>query len=209
MPSPESERRPPLPATRHSFIERLADRDDGARWREFFDTYWRLIYGVARKSGLNDAEAQDVVQETVIGVSKNIERYRADAGSFKNWLLQLTRWRIIDQVRKRSPADAIQRHPDDSRLTAPIDRIADSSSMPLDALWEEEWQATLIENALERLKRKVNARHFQIFDCAVMKRWPAGKIASELEVSIAQVYLVKHRLTAMLKKEVAGMEKGM
>ncbi len=208
MPPPDPERPSPLPATRHSLIGRLSDRDDSARWQEFFDTYWRLIYGVARKSGLNDAEAQDVVQETVIGVSKNIERYRADAGSFKNWLLQLTRWRIIDQVRKRSPADAIQRHPDDSRMTAPIDRIADANGVPLDALWDEQWQATLLENALERLKRKVNARHFQIFDCAVVKRWPAGKVASELGVNIAQVYLVKHRLAAMLKKEVAGMEKG-
>src|SRR4029079_2682188 len=95
-----------LQATRNSLIERLGNWEDRARWQEFFDTYWRLIYGVARKSGLSDAEAQDVVQDTVISVAKNITRYDKKAGSFKSCLLQLTRWRIIDQVRKRSPAGA-------------------------------------------------------------------------------------------------------
>src|SRR5215203_1783797 len=71
-------------ATRNSLIERLGDWEDRAKWQEFFDTYWRLIYGVARKSGLSDAEAQDVVQETVVSVAKNIGRYDKKAGSFKS-----------------------------------------------------------------------------------------------------------------------------
>ena len=56
-------------ATRASLLVRLKDREDQASWQEFFDTYWRLIYSVATKAGLNDAEAQDVVQETVISVA--------------------------------------------------------------------------------------------------------------------------------------------
>ena len=56
--------------TRHSLLNRLKDWRDEASWREFFETYWELIYNVARKAGLNDAEAQDVVQETVIAVAK-------------------------------------------------------------------------------------------------------------------------------------------
>src|SRR5437764_5754537 len=65
MPSPESPKTARLLATRRSLVERLPDLADRAKWQEFFDTYWRLIYGVARKAGLNDAEAQDVVQETI------------------------------------------------------------------------------------------------------------------------------------------------
>ena len=70
-----------LLATRLSLIERLADWKDQARWQQFYDTYWRLIYGVARQSGLTDAEAQDVVQETVITVAKNITKYERAAGA--------------------------------------------------------------------------------------------------------------------------------
>src|SRR5262245_57451347 len=90
-------------STRWTLIERLKNLDDQESWREFFERYWRLIYSTALQSGLAVPEAQDVVQETVISVSKKIGDFKIDPslGSFKNWLLHLTRWRIIDQVRKR------------------------------------------------------------------------------------------------------------
>src|ERR1044071_4251683 len=92
--------------TRWSLIQRLRNWDDQDSWKEFFDTYWRLIYGTAMKAGLSEAEAQDVVQETVISVCRNVQNFQTtpEAGSFKNWLLRMTRWRIVDQVRKRNPA---------------------------------------------------------------------------------------------------------
>jgi RNA polymerase sigma factor (sigma-70 family) len=194
-----------LAATRNSLVERLGDWEDREKWQEFFDTYWRLIYGVARKSGLSDAEAQDVVQETVVSVAKNISRYDRKAGSFKSWLLQLTRWRIIDQVRKRSPAGASGNGSDTGR-TATIDRIPDTTGRKLEEIWDEEWKESLLAAAVERVKRKVNAKHFQIFDCAVLKRWSAAKVASTLGVNVAQVYLVKHRIAGMLKREVAALD---
>src|SRR5688572_14057001 len=92
--------------TRRSLISRLRDLEDRDSWQDFFDTYWRLIYSVARKAGLNESEAEEVVQETTATVAKCIQEFRYDREvcSFKNWLLHKTRWRIIDQVRKRPPA---------------------------------------------------------------------------------------------------------
>src|SRR6266513_1607317 len=109
-----------LLATRRSQVERLRHWEDQARWQEFFETYWKLIYSVARKSGLNDAEAQDVVQETVITVAKKIGKLRYDPaiGSFKGWLLNITRWRIADQFRKRVPDEQHQRRQQEDRMTA-------------------------------------------------------------------------------------------
>lgn len=208
MPLPERPSPARFAATRRSLIERLPDLENRAKWEEFYDTYWRLIYAVARKAGLSDAEAHDVVQETAISVARSIGRYRSDAGSFKAWLLQLTRWRIIDQLRKRSPAEMNRfSSAQTARSTATLDRIPDPAGPTLDSVWGDEWERTLLNAAMHRLKSKVSAKHFQIFDCAVLKRWPPGKVASELGVNIAQVYLVKHRLAALLKKEVAALEK--
>src|SRR5258708_23128032 len=122
-----------LVPTRGCMIKRLKHWDDHEGWREFFDLYWKLIYGVALKSGLTPAESQDVVQETVISVSKNITNFQADParGSFKAWLMKLTRWRIIDQARKRRPEDGARfhksgQHPgDSSAATSTIGRIPD------------------------------------------------------------------------------------
>src|SRR5271166_5164444 len=89
-------------ATRSSLLRRLRNHSDEVSWQTFFDAYWRLIYNVARKSGLADADAQDVVQETVIAVARKMPEFRYDPakGSFKHWLLLITRRRILDHVRR-------------------------------------------------------------------------------------------------------------
>jgi RNA polymerase sigma-70 factor (ECF subfamily) len=196
---------PRVQATRRSLVERLRNWEDQQHWQEFFETYWRLIYGVARQSGLTDAEAQDVVQETVITVAKNITKYEREAGSFKGWLLHITRWRIADQFRKRAPATLQGPTRGSSRETATIERIPDG--FDLRATWDTEWHQHVFQAALLRVKRRVDAKHYQIFDCLVVKQWPASKVAQSLSVSLAQVYIVKHRLSAQLKKEVAILEK--
>jgi RNA polymerase sigma-70 factor (ECF subfamily) len=198
-------------ATRRSLVARLADWQDQKNWHEFFETYWKLIYNFALKAGLTDAEAQDVVQETVITVAKRIDglKYDPAQGSFKGWLLHITRWRIADQFRKREPADAPRAKRGDrgdTRRTATIERAADPAGYDLESAWDNEWRENLLSAAVARVKRKVDARQYQIFDCYVMKEWPAQKVAKELGVSIAQVYLAKHRVSALLKKELKGLE---
>jgi len=198
----------PFLVTRRSLVERLANRSDRRIWQEFFDTYWKLIYSVARKTGLSDAEAQDVVQETIITVSRKIDKLRYDpsVGSFKGWLLHMTRWRIADQFRKRAPGYSEQPTIDEDRRTAPIDRVSDGAD--IDAMWENEWRGHLLEAAMGRVKRRVDPRQFQIFDCYVVREWPAQKVAQQLRVSIAQVYLAKHRISALVRREVEALEKG-
>ena len=198
--------------TRRSLVDRLGDWHDAKRWQQFFDSYWKLIHRAARKAGLTESEAQEVVQETLITVAKKIERLKYDPklGSFKGWLLNITRWRIADQFRKRRKAgsqNAKTRHGDESRLTATIERIADPAGFDLDAAWEEEWRANLREAATARAKKKVSAKQYQIFDCYVLKGWPVQKVAKELGVTGTQVYLARHRVGALLKREMAKLEK--
>src|SRR6266498_5508962 len=117
--------------TRASLINRLKDWQDQSSWQEFFDTYWKLIYGVARKTGLTDAEAQDVVQETMVSVAKHMPGFQYDPaiGSFKAWLLNMTRWRIIGQFRKRGPFAEHRPFPGDTAAGAdPAQNVADLTS---------------------------------------------------------------------------------
>jgi RNA polymerase sigma factor (sigma-70 family) len=196
-------------ATRRSLVERLGDWNDRKRWQQFFDSYWRLIHNAARKAGLTEAEAQEVVQETLITVAKKIDQLKYDPaiGSFKGWLLNITRWRIADQFRKRKPDNARKSSRDDGDArTATIELIADPAGLELDAIWDEEWRKNRLQAAVTRVKRKVDPKQYQIFDCYVFRQWPAQKVASELRVTIAQVYLVKHRLAALLKKELRAAE---
>ncbi len=196
--------------TRYSLLSRLQNWDDQASWKDFFDTYWRLIYSIALKSGLTDAEAQDVVQETVICVARDISKFKRDPklGSFKGWLRNLTRWRIADQLRKRNP-NAFREETSSNGSTSAMepDELPDPVDAGLENAWEAEWQSNLMEAALERVKRRVKEEHYQMFDLNVVRQWPATKVANTLEVSVAQVYLAKHRILALLKREVRMLEK--
>jgi RNA polymerase sigma factor (sigma-70 family) len=198
-----------LLATRRSLVDRLANWDDQRRWQELFDTYWKLIYSTARKSGLTDVEAQEVVQETVITIAKKIGELNYDpvVGSFKGWLLQITRWRIADQFRKREPENARRPRATDDCQTATMECVPDPNVIDLEAVWEKEWQENLFEAAIARLKKKVDPKQFQIFDCYVRKEWPAQKVAERLHVNIGQVYLARHRISALLKKEIKALER--
>ena len=214
-------------ATRASLLDRLRDCQDQASWQDFFDTYWRLIYSVATKAGLNDAEAQDVVQETVISVAKNVGEFHYDPKvcSFKTWMLRTTRWRILDRIRRREreaeglgyrvhlghakgPA-GVPPHDDATDRTATLESLPDPAGINLEKIWDEEWRETTLAAAMESIRQRISPEQFQMFHLYAVKRLPVTQVARMVGVSIPSVYLAKHRVGALLKREVQRLEAGM
>lgn len=195
--------------TRKSLIARLDNWEDQRTWDEFYQTYWRLIYAVAIKAGLRSEEAFDCVQETILSIAKQSKKklYDPEQGSFKTWLMNMTRWRINDQFRKRKKDTAmIEGEWADDRKTAVIERVEDPNGDVLERLWDVEWKKGIAAAALSRVKAQVSPKQYQIFDYYVIRQWDAEKVQEKLNVSMAQVYLAKHRVGAVLKKELAKLE---
>jgi RNA polymerase sigma-70 factor (ECF subfamily) len=196
--------------TRESLLSRLKDWEDSSSWREFFNTYWKLIYGVAVKAGLTHAEAQDVVQETVLGVAKRIGEFKYDPAvcSFKGWLLTVTRKRIATQFERRKrvpvPLDPLL---DGTGHTDVLERLPDPAGLALEALWDAEWEKNLMDAALARVRRKVPIEQYQIFDFYVLKNWPAREVARTLKVTVGHVYVAKHRISRLIRKEMQTLER--
>jgi RNA polymerase sigma-70 factor (ECF subfamily) len=191
--------------TRSSLLGRLKDWEDKESWRTFFDTYWRLIYGFAIQRGLAHEEAQEVVQETVVAVAKSIAKFQYDPQvcAFKTWLLGVTRSKIANQFARRA------RHPSMAGKTASpeantdiLERIPDEQGGQWEQAWEEEWQKNLMDTAIQRIRRRVPIEQYQMFDLFVLKQWPARDVARTLGVTIAHVYVTKHRLAKLIRKEV-------
>ena len=196
--------------TRKSLIARLDNWEDQKTWDDFYKTYWKLIYAVGLKAGLRSDEAFDVVQETILSIAKQSKKnmYDPEKGSFKSWLMNMTRWRINDQFRKRKKDTAmnIGDWDDEGRKTSVIDRMSDSKSETLERLWDVEWKKNLADAALVRVKAQVSPKQYQIFDCYVLREWEADKVQKQLGVSMSQVYLAKHRVGKILKKELARLD---
>jgi RNA polymerase sigma factor (sigma-70 family) len=197
--------------TRASLLSRLKNWEDADSWQDFAHTYERLIYTTAIRAGLTDSEAKDVVQEVLISVAKTIDEFKSDPtrGTFKGWLLNLTRWRITDLLRKRPPSPPETEQPRAPDHTPTVERIPDPSSDALAGIWENEWQQSLREAAVARLRRRTKPKQFQIFELYALRNWPGIKVARELGVSLGQIYLVNHRLRKLLRQELASLEKRM
>jgi len=200
--------------TRASLLKRLKNLDDQGSWVDFFDTYSNLIYQAALKAGLTHTEAQEVLQETMIRITKKMPDFKYDpARSFKGFLLHETSFRIKDQFRKRHPErHAAGRQPDETAKTATVDRIPDPAGFVLEEVWDAEWEKNLFEAAIKRVKGqiregKANSRQYQLFDLYVIKQWPPQKVAETMGVKIGQVFLAKHRITALIKNEIKFLEK--
>lgn len=193
--------------TRQSLLSRLRDCGDQAGWRDFFDSYWRLIYNVARKSGLADAEAQDVVQNTFIYLSRRMSRFQYDParGSFKSWLRVVTRSRI--SVFRRGQRTDLFREVLPGSDDDAIEQVPDPAADALDEVWQREWEENLFQAALRRVRAKVSSQQLLIFRLATQGELPLSQVAKKLGVNVAQVYLARHRVGRLFKTELERLRR--
>ena len=198
--------------TRATLLRRVCDWDDDASWQEFFNLYWKIIYALAIHAGLTECEAEEVVQATMISVAKKIRTFHYDpqAGSFRGWISSQARWKIADCLRARA------REYNRSHKSAPpaagtptgtatAARVPDEHNA-LEDLLQEDWERAVGQVALAQVKAAVHPKHFQMFDLHVVKKWPIRDVARLLQVSSAQVYLAKSRISRLLKKTIRKVE---
>ena len=198
--------------TRQSLLSRLRDCQDQEGWREFFETYWRLIYNVARKAGLADVEAQDVVQTTFIYLARRMPNfhYERERGSFKSWLRVVTRSRInvycrTEKVRQKLMSEPLAHRTSDE--VEGLEALPDPAADALDEVWQHEWEENLANTAFRRLRSKVSSQQLLIYRMALTSDLPLIQVAKKLGVNIAQVYLARHRVGKLFQAEVRRLHK--
>ncbi len=214
MNNPERETLP----TRASLVAGLRAGDED-RWQEFFRLYGPMIRRFALKADLTEIEADEVVQETAIAVARHVPEFRYDPKvcRFKTWLLNQTVWRVKDQLKKRHRQKVwIERGGEAGEGSAAagttahastVERTPDPKDDAFDRLWDAEWRENLLAVAMQKVKARFSDRQFQMFDLNVLKGWRAVEVAKALGVSLAAVYLAKHRVSAAMKNEIGRLER--
>lgn len=194
--------------TRSSLLVRLREWNDSASWDEFFHSYNRSILNLGLKRGLTRAEAEEVVQETMVAVARRMPEFTYDraVGSFKGWLFTITRRAIGRQIHKRSP--------DSPKTSAPANPgtldILDDYEDPTPGLkqqWDEEWRRSILQIAMDRVRSRVKPRQFQMFDLYVTQQLPMEQVTRMLNVNSAQVYMAKLRISSLVREEISVLEK--
>jgi RNA polymerase sigma factor (sigma-70 family) len=191
-----------FPLTRATLLLRLRDPQDAAAWREFVDLYAPLVYGYARKQGLQDADAADLTQETLGAVAGAVSRLEYDParGAFRNWLFtivrrKLTNWRAAQSNRPRgSGAEAVH-------------RLMEQCPAPAgEAEWDAEWEERVFAWACAQVRRDVTDTTWQAFWRTAIDDQPGKQVANDLGLTIAAVYRARSRVLARLKELVQSVQ---
>ena len=129
------------PATRASLLVRLRDGGDADAWQEFVRLYAPIIYGFARKRGLQDADAADLMQDVLRSVSSAADRldYDPNRGTFRGWLFTVTRNKVFNFLESRSRRVVGS---GDSRVQERLEQFAEADGT-LSADWQADYERNL------------------------------------------------------------------
>jgi RNA polymerase sigma factor (sigma-70 family) len=195
--------------TRQSLLQRLKNWGDGASWDDFARTYSRFMRGIAFKSGLNESEADDVVQETMLAVAKNIPTFEYDpnVGSFKSWLALIARRRIADHLRKKHFHAGGVRQPREELAGSTVIANLPAPDSHLEEQYDAEWSQSVLETASAKVKERVRNMEYQMFHLHVVKQLPVTEVVKLLGVKAAQVYFAKYKVGRMMRQEIKRLER--
>jgi RNA polymerase sigma factor (sigma-70 family) len=192
-----------MPPTRPTLLHRLRDAHDRDAWRQFVELYAPLVYGLARRHGLQDSDAADLTQDVLRSVSGAVGRFEYDPrrGRFRNWLFTAARRRIaaFRAAASRRPVaagdtDARERL---EQLPAPDDE---------EQFWEQEYRRRLFAWAAERVRPSFTEPSWRAFWLTAVEGRDPAAVAAELGLSLGAVYVAKSRALARIREQVRQAE---
>ncbi len=191
-----------IPDTRASLIVRLPNAEDAPAWTEFAETYEPFVYQFARRRGLQDSDARELVQEVFLGVAKAVKRFEPnqERAKFRTWLLRIARNQLLTQVSKRR------------------DRVVDSDAWhnlegelakdePVSSVLA--YRREVFHWASQRVQRSVKPETWAAFWQTSVAGRSVVEVAGQLGVAKGFVYVARSRVIQKLRQEIHRLESEM
>jgi RNA polymerase sigma-70 factor (ECF subfamily) len=193
QPKTENWKRMDTPA---SLLERLRQPAQHDAWPRFVELYTPLLYSWARRAGLQEADAADLVQDVFALLVHKLPEFSYDQHkSFRGWLrtVTLNKWREIQRRGQHQP----------------LAKGANLAALPADdeaeALWEDEHRRHLVGRALEIMRGDFKPATWQACWQVVVEGRSAAEVAAELGLTIGAVHAARFRVLARLRHELQGL----
>lgn len=197
--------------TQRSLLARLKTEPGEADWERFYAKYSAVVLSFARRQGLDDHSALDVLQETMMVMLRKLPSFDYDParGRFRNWLFTI----VANKAR-----NALRRTRADRMLS--LDAAADDENPLLEKIASEEatadenlegnWRQCLLEDALHRLldDPRTQPESVAVFRAVAMEGQPVAEVAVRHGMKENAVYQIKNRLTTRLQAMMAELEQG-
>lgn len=186
------------PSTSLGLLRHAAKKQDEA-WTTVTKVYGPLVYAWARRGGMNDTDACDVMQEVFLKTYQRLESYQPARGRFRAWLWTITRNTAIDfqRVRKSQPEQVNPFRLDQQQLSnAQIPCDADSEEIPNEVL----------RRTLDLIRRKFKEKTFLAAWRLIVLDLNPEDVANGLQMTTAAVYIAKSRVLSELRRILSGFE---
>ena len=191
-----------FPDTRATLLANVQSPENHAAWDEFVVIYRPVIYRMARRRGMQDADAQDVAQNILVRISGAISNYeQKDGVRFRHWLRRVARNAILSAI-TRSPKDAA------AGGTVAADLLDEQADVDpaIDAELEKEHRRELYLRAAASVRTDVNAETWQAFEMTVVQGQSCEDVAEQLGKSVGTVYAARSRIVKRLRDRIKRME---
>ena len=183
--------------TRSSVLKAVADTENEAAWQRLFDLYAGFVFSIARSKGLNDSDADDIVQTVFADLARNLPTFKYDRakGRFRSYLSGLVHWRVNDRLRSGKRLAELK--------CAFCEEAKSAASAPDEDFEEREWQAAALEEALRRIKPEVRPEHYAAFVASAVEGQDTDVVTKLYGISRDSLYQIRKRLTVKLREKLA------
>ena len=190
------------PTTRLSLLMRLRDAHDRLAWDQFVGLYAPLVYGFARRKGLQDADAADIAQDVLTSVAQQMRQWEFDPqrGSFRGWLFTIARNRLKNW--KSSAARRLDGSGGDDHHEVMLAQPEPDSEA---ADWDAEYARRVFRWAAGLVREAVTEQTWRAFEATAVAGRSGPEVAEELGMSVGAVYLARSRVMARLKERVQSV----
>lgn len=187
--------------THTSLLDGLHDRNNQNAWRRMVQRYQPMLYGFARRVGLSDDDAHELVAETLAVAVKGVPEgaYDRSKGRLRDWLRGILRNQYRRLLQRRG-VEAAHSEP------AALATAGAATENSVDTAYDREWRLELLDQALELLRRESDIEQFQAFDLLARRDWKASEVAKLLGATRGAVYVAKHRMLKRLREIMFGLE---
>lgn len=177
----------------------LQDPSNAIAWVDFDSRYRPVLKGFARKLGFDDDDADEMAQQALTEFCRAYRegRYQRERGRLRAWLIGIARNTALSMRRRRGAVrvggnSALENLPDDLEISG---------------IWDREREQAIYEQAMAALREstRTDAKTLLVFELYAIQGKPVDDVASQCNVTVDMVYVIKNRLTKRLREMVAEL----